>query len=1446
MQKIKKYTLVDGVNTPTLPAAVAPTVGNDVVTLDYLQANYAADTEWANSVDNITQLKAIGAVERADQQVVAVEDMRLLYQFESGSSETADDYFVVQPTTGTGRWFSLVNRWKDFASAFFLKIKNSSTLTADRILTVNVNDADRTLSLLGNLTVSSAASVAGTNTGDQTISLTGDVTGSGTGSFSAIIPNNTVTNAKQADMAANTIKGNNTGSPADPIDLTTAQTTAMLNNFVGDSGSGGVKGLVPAPASGDAALGKFLKSDGTWAVPSGGGGGGSGSGGGTDLESQQVQDELDSITYSPVNQIMDDFGDEDKGSKTNCLQSNSLLIPSASNLAWNYSRLKEVFNTCDSVSAYFPFSFQALAPKATTISANTIKFNDDVTNMFEVGKKVLITKIVTTDGKDEEIPLRTSSNKVAMNLTVNSVSYSGGETTLVLNNPSGLDLDFTMSAAQYPTNLRVRPFDFTAEIRSDSLQSWETLEYDNFRRIHNVRLNGENYFRELTGLTGSVLKYDGRMSPNQQYGIIRVLENVSSNDLWHWFYTVDGGTTWPKFSTTKSINSTGYTEELDGSTGQVKDHSRQIVVGDNGKWFSTYRFVNGGGNNGLKAVYGELTGTPSINDTPDNTGRLGANFGVGIVINDNANHFYCKEVAASENLDFIVVHYNNQIIANGFEKYLTGGSSFGSTPGGISQNSSPGWSSETFVSGNTPNCKIHVVHKNDADNGVYYLRFPQVSLTADTTINLFASAQVYGAQMDSARDRIAVLAQDTSNIMRLYDITTVHSGTPSSAQKGWNGNESTFNSESTRGSSNGVIENIRKTLGKSIYLDPADAKHQFHVQDFNHSDNIRRVAIAEIRDISTFVGGHISNYTNNTSLWLRDDVARTQNGQTFTANSNAVRSIGFRLYQNAKIDEGYTITAKIYSAPGHVPTGAALYESTNSFNPARLTTSTSGQWVWFNFDGISLTNGNIYYVEVSATYPIHATKHLRFLGNSTSVYAGGSATRYNGSSWVNEVYDFVFEIRDNWMHQPGYDLALDTTISNIATEWFTNEGMLDKNDSSTARYSFRRLHNLTAGNRPYNGHPYSGLISISGSSSVASTLSAPAISSYDSLQFDPNVAFSVVPGLSDCSAIDVLTGVEDTVKKAEDRGGRGFVIGAYTGIVAGDWTTDVNFHQSRCITLNGSSKAIGWQNMTGLTNLQNDRGFMIIGQFLTNSLTTNQAVFGNYNPGASYGWLVQLATGGSSGQIQFFMMNSGGSIVGEAKSTTGTFSIGVVYTYKIVYDGDGTAPRMYLSTAGVDGPFSEVSYATQTPVTGSTTGSGYMSLGAHSQNTAAWFNGKLGYHKILRFIKGVTPAQVTNSFFNQAPITHAQNLGVKMISERRVGESSSTAGVHFDKLVVIDSTPSTASMVSSYDFALYNEGQNIAGTPGTELGLQLTIGRKSTRDASALRGLNVKFNREVI
>ena len=76
--------------------------------------------------------------------------------------------------------------------------------------------------------------ITGTNTGDQTITLTGDVTGSGTGSFAATISSASVTNAKMASMAANTIKVNNTASTSAPTDLSLAANTFISRKSTGN------------------------------------------------------------------------------------------------------------------------------------------------------------------------------------------------------------------------------------------------------------------------------------------------------------------------------------------------------------------------------------------------------------------------------------------------------------------------------------------------------------------------------------------------------------------------------------------------------------------------------------------------------------------------------------------------------------------------------------------------------------------------------------------------------------------------------------------------------------------------------------------------------------------------------------------------------------------------------------------------------------------------------------------------------------------------------------------------------------------------------------------------------------------------------------------------------------------------------------------------------------
>jgi hypothetical protein len=116
------------------------------------------------------------------------------------------------------------------------------------------------------------------------------------------IDNNSVTYEKIQDVS-NTDRfiGRVSLGAGDPEELTGSQATAILDDVVGDTGSGGTKGLAPAPGAGDAAAGKFLKADGTWAEPPGAAGGDSVSVNGTSAADADFDDATPAAPAGGVN-----------------------------------------------------------------------------------------------------------------------------------------------------------------------------------------------------------------------------------------------------------------------------------------------------------------------------------------------------------------------------------------------------------------------------------------------------------------------------------------------------------------------------------------------------------------------------------------------------------------------------------------------------------------------------------------------------------------------------------------------------------------------------------------------------------------------------------------------------------------------------------------------------------------------------------------------------------------------------------------------------------------------------------------------------------------------------------------------------------------------------------------------------------------------------------------
>lgn len=186
------------------------------------------------------------------------------------------DFAIVGATDTFWTWDSTSVAWVNTGSASTGNVIGPGSATDNAITRFDattgklIQNSSATIDDSGNITANGfVGDVTGNaDTVTTNANLTGPVTSTGN---ATTITDEAVTNAKLAHVATATIKGRATAATGDVEDLTGAQATTLLDDMVGDSGAGGTKGLAPAPASGDAASGKYLKADGTWAVPPGSG-----------------------------------------------------------------------------------------------------------------------------------------------------------------------------------------------------------------------------------------------------------------------------------------------------------------------------------------------------------------------------------------------------------------------------------------------------------------------------------------------------------------------------------------------------------------------------------------------------------------------------------------------------------------------------------------------------------------------------------------------------------------------------------------------------------------------------------------------------------------------------------------------------------------------------------------------------------------------------------------------------------------------------------------------------------------------------------------------------------------------------------------------------------------------------------------------------------------------
>lgn len=97
----RQYDFTVGPETSTQPTVGTPSASTDLINKGYADIHYM---QGRLSCADVTAIKAVAAADRTNGDIVLNRTTDKLYRFNSSSTATGDDYNVLTPSAGSGRW----------------------------------------------------------------------------------------------------------------------------------------------------------------------------------------------------------------------------------------------------------------------------------------------------------------------------------------------------------------------------------------------------------------------------------------------------------------------------------------------------------------------------------------------------------------------------------------------------------------------------------------------------------------------------------------------------------------------------------------------------------------------------------------------------------------------------------------------------------------------------------------------------------------------------------------------------------------------------------------------------------------------------------------------------------------------------------------------------------------------------------------------------------------------------------------------------------------------------------------------------------------------------------------------------------------------------------------------------------------------------------------------